>query len=59
MPELKRGKRGNLELGPDGKTTLRHVYAVGDVATGDATVILAMGTAKKAAHAIDQMLKGE
>jgi glutamate synthase (NADPH/NADH) small chain len=59
MPELKRGRRGNLEVSPDGKTTLRHVYAGGDVATGAATVILAMGTAKKAAHAIDRMLKGE
>ncbi len=59
MPELSRGRRGNLRVGPDGKTTLRHVYAGGDVATGAATVILAMGTAKKAAHAIDRMLKGE
>jgi hypothetical protein len=29
---------------------LRHVYAGGDVATGAATVILAMGAVKKAAH---------
>jgi len=59
MPELKRGRSANLEVGPDGNTTLRHVYAGGDVATGAATVILAMGTAKTAAHAIDRMLKGE
>jgi glutamate synthase (NADPH/NADH) small chain len=59
LPELKRGRRGNLTVDGDGRTTLRHVYAGGDVATGAATVILAMGTAKKAAHAIDRMLREE
>jgi glutamate synthase (NADPH/NADH) small chain len=33
------------------------VYAGGDVATGAATVILAMGAAKKAAEAIDRALQ--
>ena len=59
LPELRRGRRGNLEVDKDGRTTLRHVYAGGDVATGAATVILAMGNAKKAAQAIDRMLKEE
>jgi glutamate synthase (NADPH/NADH) small chain len=38
---------------------LRHVYAGGDVATGAATVILAMGAVKKAACAIDRMFQEE
>jgi glutamate synthase (NADPH/NADH) small chain len=41
------------------RTSMRKVYAGGDVATGAATVILAMGAAKFAAHAIDKMLRDE
>lgn len=40
-----------------GKTSLEGVYAGGDVVTGAATVILAMGAGKKAAAAIDEYLK--
>jgi glutamate synthase (NADPH) small chain len=40
-----------------GETTKNNVFAAGDVVTGAATVILAMGAGKKAAHAIDQKLK--
>ncbi|WP_445669630.1 hypothetical protein [Methanoculleus bourgensis] len=36
-----------------------HVYAGGDIATGAATVIEAMGSAKRAAAAINAMLKEE
>ncbi len=39
------------------KTSKDGVYAGGDVVTGAATVILAMGAGKKAAHAIDEALK--
>jgi glutamate synthase (NADPH/NADH) small chain len=59
LPALKRGKRGNVIVDEDGRTSLWHVYAGGDVATGAATVILAMGAAKRAAHAIDRMLRQE
>jgi glutamate synthase (NADPH) small chain len=59
IPELKRGKRGNVIVDENGKTSLRKVFAGGDVATGAATVILAMGAAKTAAHAIDRMLREE
>ncbi|TAL17857.1 NADPH-dependent glutamate synthase [bacterium] len=41
-----------------GKTTMEGVYAGGDVVTGAATVILAMGAGRKAADAIDKYLKG-
>ena len=39
-------------------TSLPGVYAGGDVVTGAATVILAMGAGKKAAKAIDDYLNG-
>jgi glutamate synthase (NADPH/NADH) small chain len=59
LPELNRGKRGNVVVNENYQTSIRHVYAGGDVATGAATVILAMGAAKTAAHAIDRMLREE
>lgn len=42
-----------------GKTSLEGVYAGGDVVTGAATVILAMGAGKKAAAAIHVYLSGK
>jgi glutamate synthase (NADPH/NADH) small chain len=59
LPELKRGKRGNVIVDEEFRTSMRKVFAGGDVATGAATVILAMGAAKNAAHAIDRMLREE
>lgn len=59
LPELKRGRRGNVIVDENGRSSLRKVFAGGDVATGAATVILAMGAAKTAAHAIDRMLREE
>lgn len=40
-----------------GQTSLEGVFAGGDIVTGAATVILAMGAGKKAAQAIDAYLK--
>jgi len=59
LPELIRGKRGNVVVDEEFRTSMRKVYAGGDVATGAATVILAMGAAKQAARAIDTMLRKE
>jgi glutamate synthase (NADPH/NADH) small chain len=59
LPELKRGKRGNVIVDDQFRTSMRKVFAGGDVATGAATVIQAMGAAKSAAHAIDAMLREE
>jgi glutamate synthase (NADPH/NADH) small chain len=39
------------------KTSKRGVFAGGDIITGGATVILAMGQAKIAAAAIDEYLR--
>ena len=41
------------------KTSKEGVYAGGDVVTGAATVILAMGAGKSAAKAMDEKLSGE
>ena len=40
----------------NGKTNLDGVYAGGDIVTGEATVISAMGAGKKAARAINDYL---
>ena len=55
--ELETEKRGNLRVDEDGQTSVPGVFAGGDIATGAATVILAMGAGKKAARAIDKYLK--
>ncbi len=57
LPELSRNKNGSVTVDENGKTSVAKIYAGGDVATGAATVILAMGTAKDAARAIDKALK--
>ena len=51
------GRKGNLVTDEDGRTSLPRVYAGGDIATGAATVILAMGAGKRAAAAIDADLQ--
>ena len=43
----------------NGKTTKEGVYAGGDVVTGAATVILAMGAGKAAAKGIDEYLSAK
>lgn len=47
---------GTILVDDDGKTSLEGVYAGGDVATGAATVISAMGAGKRAARAIHEYL---
>jgi len=42
-----------------GKTTKLGVWAGGDVVTGSATVISAMGAAKRAVASMDEYLKGK
>ncbi len=56
MPGLKLGKHGNITTDEEGRTSIPGIFAGGDIATGAATVILAMGAGKKAARAIDQYL---
>ena len=56
MPDLERGRHGTVFVNASGMTSILHVFAGGDIATGAATVIEAMGTAKKAAAAINEYL---
>ncbi|HIU56243.1 MAG TPA: NADPH-dependent glutamate synthase [Candidatus Ornithomonoglobus merdipullorum] len=55
---LETNRKGCIVADEDGKTTKAKVYAGGDVVTGAATVILAMGAGKKAAEAIDKEING-
>ena len=56
-PGLEVGKKGNIVADPEtGKTSKERVWAGGDVVTGAATVILAMGAGRKAARSIHQYL---
>jgi len=54
---LKIGKWGNIETDEEGRTNIPNIFAGGDIATGAATVILAMGAGKRAARSIDTYLK--
>lgn len=54
---LKVGKKGNILVDENYQTSIEGVFAGGDITTGAATVILAMGAGKKAAESIDRYLK--
>jgi len=55
-PELKTTKWGTIVVDEWQRTAMKGVFAAGDIVTGDATVILAMGGGKRAAEAIDRYL---
>lgn len=55
-PDLAVNKRGNIIADQVGATSIPGVFAGGDIVTGAATVISAMGAGKKAAAAIDAYL---
>lgn len=55
---LKTNNRGYIIADPEtGQTSRRGVFAGGDIVTGSATVISAMGAGRQAAEAIDSYLK--
>lgn len=57
-PDIKLKKRGNIDANLETcKTSKKGVFAGGDIVTGAATVILAMGAGKKAAAAIDEYIR--
>jgi len=56
-PGLKTNKRGYIEAdGESQRTSRKGVFAGGDIVTGSATVILAMGAGRRAAKAIHEYL---
>jgi glutamate synthase (NADPH/NADH) small chain len=57
---LERSRHGTAVADQEtGRTTMKGVWAGGDVVTGAATVISAMGAGKRAAADIDRYLAGE
>ena len=57
FPGLALDRRGNIPVTGDMMTNIRGVFAGGDIVTGAATVIEAMGAGKRAAAAIDSYLR--
>ena len=58
-PGIEVNRKGCLVCTEDAATTREGVYAGGDAVTGSATVILAMGAGKEAAHSIDEYIKSK
>ncbi len=57
-PDLERSERGTVIAdGDTGQTSKKGVFAGGDIVTGGATVISAMGAGRRAAAAIDDFLQ--
>ena len=57
LPDLKLNEDGNIVVDKNHMTSIKGVFAGGDIVTGAATVISAMGAGKKAAAAIDAWLR--
>ncbi|MEJ2401614.1 MAG: NADPH-dependent glutamate synthase [Xanthomonadales bacterium] len=54
--DIRLNRRGFIETDEDLATSIPGVYAGGDIVTGGATVILAMGAGRRAAHSIKRYL---
>lgn len=59
LKNLEVNKRGGIVVDENGKTSIEGVFSGGDVVTGSATVILAMGAGKTSAKAIVEYLKSK
>ncbi len=57
LPGLKMNEDGNILVEEDFSSSIDGIFAGGDIVTGAATVIEAMGAGKRAARAIDRYLK--
>ena len=58
-PGLKTKKNGTIEVDEFFQTSIPGVFAGGDIVTGSATVITAMGAGRKAAKYIDKYIKSK
>ena len=56
---LKLNKRGYIQVDESGKTNLEDILSGGDIVSGSATVISAMGAGRKAAKAINEYLRSK
>ncbi len=59
IPELELTRWGNIKTDEYGRTNIEGIYAGGDIVTGAATVISAMGAGRKAAKAIHKDLQNK
>jgi len=57
--EVETWDNGTIEVNKNGQTSIPNIFAGGDVATGPATVIKAVGAGQKIAESIDQFLSGD
>lgn len=58
-PNLEISKWKTIVVDEDGRTSREGIFAGGDIVSGAATVILAMGAGRKAAVAIDKYIQGK
>lgn len=58
-PDLDMSRRGYVAIDESGATSKEGVFAGGDIVTGSATVIQAMGAGRRAAESIHRYLTGE
>ena len=59
IPELNLTKWGYIQADENGKTNIDGIFAGGDIVTGSATVISAMGAGRKAAKTINRFIKSK
>jgi glutamate synthase (NADPH/NADH) small chain len=59
IPELQLNKWGYIEADENSKTNIEGMYAGGDIVTGSATVISAMGAGREAAKAMNEYLRNK
>jgi glutamate synthase (NADPH/NADH) small chain len=57
IPDLRLNKKGYIETDAECHTSIPDIFAGGDIVTGAATVIQAMGAGKIAANSIDKFLR--
>ncbi|MDW7681406.1 MAG: FAD-dependent oxidoreductase, partial [bacterium] len=57
--EVETWSDGTIKVANNGQTSIPNVFAGGDVASGPATVIKAIGAGQRAAESIDQFLRGK
>ncbi len=59
-PDLKLNHRGYIQINEEtGQSSIPQIFAGGDIVTGAATVIAAMGAGKKAARGIDRYIRNK
>ncbi len=59
MPDLELNRWGNIVVDENCATNLPGIYSGGDIVTGGATVISAMGAGRRAAKAMHEFLLKE